>query len=85
VTGLIYLDTTRPDFLQLLNLTDEPLTHLDQKQLRPSESALEEVMEELRWLLCANVQVGGLGHAGHPIRVGADPRRLCDPLRPKAI
>ncbi len=47
-TGLLYLDTTRPDFLELLNLTDQPLAHLTEKQVRPPASALAEVMEDLR-------------------------------------
>ncbi len=48
VTGLLYLDTTRPDFIQLLNLDDEPLALLPESKLRPPESALLEIMEELR-------------------------------------
>ena len=48
VTGLLYLDTERPDFLQLLNLADQPLALLPQSQTRPPEAALLEVMDELR-------------------------------------
>jgi len=48
VTGLLYLETKRPDFLQLLNLVDTPLALLSQDRLRPPESALAEIMEELR-------------------------------------
>ncbi len=48
VTGLLYLDTTRPDFLQLLNLSDEPLAQMREDRLRPPEPALLEIMEELR-------------------------------------
>jgi 2-oxoglutarate ferredoxin oxidoreductase subunit beta len=48
VTGLLYLDTSRDNFLDLLNLIDEPLAHLDEKRARPPESALLEIMEELR-------------------------------------
>ena len=48
VTGLLYLDTTREDFLQLLNLADEPLATLPESRVRPPESALSEIMEELR-------------------------------------
>ena len=48
VTGLLYLDTTRPDFMQLLNLTEAPLALLPESRLRPPESALLEIMEELR-------------------------------------
>jgi len=48
VTGLLYVDTERPDFLQLLNLHDTPLALLPQSKLRPPESAMQEIMEELR-------------------------------------
>ena len=47
-TGLLYLDTQRADFLQLLNMHDTPLAQLPESKLRPSESALAEIMEELR-------------------------------------
>ncbi len=48
VTGLLYLDTSREDFIQLLNLAEEPLAHLPESKTRPPESALLEIMEELR-------------------------------------
>ncbi len=48
LTGLLYVETNRPDFLQLLNLVEEPLALLGQDRLRPPESALTEIMEELR-------------------------------------
>jgi 2-oxoglutarate ferredoxin oxidoreductase subunit beta len=48
VTGLLYLDTSRPTFLDLLNLVDEPLATLPEARVRPSKEALEAVMEELR-------------------------------------
>jgi 2-oxoglutarate ferredoxin oxidoreductase subunit beta len=48
LTGLLYLDTKRPDFLELLNLADEPLALLPESKLRPPPSALAEIMEELR-------------------------------------
>jgi 2-oxoglutarate ferredoxin oxidoreductase subunit beta len=48
VTGLLYLETGREDFLQLLNIVDEPLAHLNENRARPPESALLEIMEELR-------------------------------------
>jgi 2-oxoglutarate ferredoxin oxidoreductase subunit beta len=48
VTGLLYLDTKREDFLQLLNLADDPLATLPESKVRPPESALHEIMEELR-------------------------------------
>ncbi len=48
VTGLLYVDTQRPDFLQLLNLHEQPLALLPESRTRPPESALLEIMEELR-------------------------------------
>jgi 2-oxoglutarate ferredoxin oxidoreductase subunit beta len=48
VTGLLYVNTTRPTFIDLLNLVDEPLATLPESKVRPSQAALDEVMEELR-------------------------------------
>ncbi|MBI3664925.1 MAG: 2-oxoacid:ferredoxin oxidoreductase subunit beta, partial [Acidobacteria bacterium] len=48
LTGLLYLDTGRPDFIELLNLADTPLALLPESKLRPPESVLHEIMEELR-------------------------------------
>ena len=48
VTGLFYVDTKRQNFLELLNLVDEPLATLPESRVRPPERALEEAMEELR-------------------------------------
>jgi 2-oxoglutarate ferredoxin oxidoreductase subunit beta len=48
VTGLLYVDTERPDFLQLLNVHDTPLAWLPESKLRPPERAMAEIMEELR-------------------------------------
>src|SRR6266567_2319417 len=48
LTGLFYVDTTRKNFLELLNTVDEPLATLPLERVRPSQAALDEVMEELR-------------------------------------
>jgi 2-oxoglutarate ferredoxin oxidoreductase subunit beta len=48
VTGLFYVDTTSKDFLELLNLVDEPLATLPESRVRPPQKVLDEVMEELR-------------------------------------
>ncbi|RPI12384.1 MAG: 2-oxoacid:ferredoxin oxidoreductase subunit beta, partial [Acidobacteriales bacterium] len=48
LTGILYLDTSRPSFVDLLNLVDEPLATLPEARVRPPEAALEEAMEELR-------------------------------------
>jgi len=47
VTGLFYVDTKSKDFLELLNLVDEPLATLPQSRVRPPKAVLDEVMEEL--------------------------------------
>ena len=48
LTGILYVDTGRPSFVDLLNLVDEPLATLPEARVRPPRAALEEVMEELR-------------------------------------
>ncbi len=48
VTGLFYVETKRPDFLELLNLVDEPLATLPESRVRPPKEALDEIMEELK-------------------------------------
>ncbi len=48
VTGLLYVDTSRPTLIDLLNLIDEPLATLPESRVRPSQAALDEAMEELR-------------------------------------
>jgi 2-oxoglutarate ferredoxin oxidoreductase subunit beta len=47
-TGLIYIEPDREDFLEVLNLVDEPLASLPLDRIRPSPEALEEIMESLR-------------------------------------
>jgi 2-oxoglutarate ferredoxin oxidoreductase subunit beta len=48
LTGVLYVNTSKPTLLELLNLVDEPLATLPQSRIRPPVSALNEVMEELR-------------------------------------
>ncbi len=48
ITGLLYVDPNRQNFLELLNLVDEPLAHLSQEKLRPPKEALDEVMDSLK-------------------------------------
>ena len=48
ITGLLYVDPDRQNFLELLNLVDEPLAHLQQDRLRPPKSVLDEVMDSLK-------------------------------------
>ena len=47
-TGIIYIEPDRDDFLELLNVVDEPLASLPLDRVRPGREALEEIMEGLR-------------------------------------
>src|SRR5437588_5257749 len=48
LTGVFYIDTTKPNFVDLLNVTDTPLAHLPQETVRPPKQVLDEIMESLR-------------------------------------
>jgi len=48
LTGIFFIEPEAADFIQLLNLVDEPLASLRQERLRPSPEALVAIMEELR-------------------------------------
>jgi 2-oxoglutarate ferredoxin oxidoreductase subunit beta len=48
LTGVFYVNTKAPSFLDLLNMTDAPLTTLPQEITRPGREVLDQVMEELR-------------------------------------
>src|SRR5580704_7835565 len=48
LTGLFYVNTKAPSFLDMLNMVDEPLATLPESLTRPSRKALEAAMEELR-------------------------------------
>jgi 2-oxoglutarate ferredoxin oxidoreductase subunit beta len=48
LTGLLYIDPVKPDFLSVLNMHDQPLATLPAGKVRPSREALEEIMESLR-------------------------------------
>ncbi len=48
LTGIIYLDRTRPSFTEALNLVDAPLATLAEEQVRPSREILEQINEEFR-------------------------------------
>jgi 2-oxoglutarate/2-oxoacid ferredoxin oxidoreductase subunit beta len=47
-TGILYIESDKPDFLGLLNVVDEPLATLPLERVRPGREALEEIMESLR-------------------------------------
>ena len=48
LTGIFYIDTQKPNFVDLLHVTETPLAHLPQDAVRPPKRVLDEVMESLR-------------------------------------
>lgn len=48
LTGIFYLDPKSPNFLDMLNVTEEPLATLPESVTRPGREVLEKAMEELR-------------------------------------
>jgi len=48
LTGVFYVNPTAPTFLDLLDMTDQPLATLPESVTRPSRQVLEQCMEELR-------------------------------------
>ena len=47
LTGLIYVDESREDFVETLDLTDTPLVHLPDDALRPPPSVLSTILETI--------------------------------------
>ncbi len=47
LTGLIYVNPESDDFLQILDLVDQPLAQLPLDQLRPGPESLDTIMREL--------------------------------------
>jgi 2-oxoglutarate ferredoxin oxidoreductase subunit beta len=48
LTGVFYINAKAPTFIDMLNVTDQPLATLPESAVRPSREALEQCMEELR-------------------------------------
>jgi 2-oxoglutarate ferredoxin oxidoreductase subunit beta len=48
LTGVFYIDTKKPSFIDLLNVVDEPLATLPESVTRPPKSALESLMTSLQ-------------------------------------
>jgi len=48
LTGMFYVDTKKPNFLEMLNMTEKPLATLPESVTKPPKSALDEVMESLK-------------------------------------
>jgi 2-oxoglutarate ferredoxin oxidoreductase subunit beta len=48
LTGVLYVNTEKPTFIDLLNMSDDSLATLPQATVRPERAVLDQVMEELR-------------------------------------
>ena len=48
LTGVFYIDTQKPTFIDQLNMVDEPLATLPESLTRPPKSALESLMTNLQ-------------------------------------
>lgn len=48
VTGLLYVNEGKPDFITELNLMDEPLATLPEAKTRPSKDLLDKIMESMK-------------------------------------
>jgi len=48
LTGVYYVDTSKPNFLDMLSIDAAPLATLPESKIRPPKEALDEAMEELR-------------------------------------
>jgi 2-oxoglutarate ferredoxin oxidoreductase subunit beta len=48
LTGVFYVDPTAQNFMELLNVTEQPLATLPPELVRPPREALQQAIEELR-------------------------------------
>jgi 2-oxoglutarate ferredoxin oxidoreductase subunit beta len=48
LTGVFYIDTQKPTFIDQLNMVDEPLATLPESLTRPPKSALDSLMDNLK-------------------------------------
>jgi 2-oxoglutarate ferredoxin oxidoreductase subunit beta len=48
LTGVFYINTEQPTFIDLLNVVDEPLATLPETLTKPPKSALDSLMASLR-------------------------------------
>ncbi len=48
LTGIFYVNPASKDFIELLNIIDEPLNTLPSERVRPGRQVLDELMEELK-------------------------------------
>jgi 2-oxoglutarate/2-oxoacid ferredoxin oxidoreductase subunit beta len=47
LTGVFYVNPKAPTFIDMLNMTEEPLATLPDSVTRPGKNVLDEVMAEL--------------------------------------
>ncbi|MBS2000951.1 MAG: 2-oxoacid:ferredoxin oxidoreductase subunit beta [Cyanobacteria bacterium SZAS LIN-5] len=47
LTGLLFIDEKKPDFVNMMDLIEEPLSSLPESRTRPSKEALDKIMAEL--------------------------------------
>jgi 2-oxoglutarate ferredoxin oxidoreductase subunit beta len=48
LTGVFYINTEKPTFIDLLNVVDEPLSTLPESLTRPPKGALDALMQSLQ-------------------------------------
>ena len=48
LTGVFYVNPQAPTFVDMLNITEQPLATLPESVVRPGREVLEQVMEEFR-------------------------------------
>ncbi len=48
LTGVFYIETQKPTFIDLLNVVDEPLATLPESLTRPPKAALDALMANLQ-------------------------------------
>ncbi len=48
LTGVLYVDTKAPSFIEAMSVVDEPLATLPEERTRPPRAALEEIVAGLR-------------------------------------
>ncbi len=48
LTGVFFIDTEKPSFIDMLNVVDEPLATLPESLTRPPKSALDSLMDNLQ-------------------------------------
>ena len=63
-TGVIYIEPDRDDFLEQLNVVDEPLATLPESVTKPPKSALDALMANLASVVDAVVRARPTGAKG---------------------